>query len=267
MRVILFVVLASHLVSCSDKEGYENYSGLESEDILQKYADEHNLGLDYIKLDAESVSGTYTKSRFDYVFESFLNKEYGNDNANGFPIKELVFNGTIPFMGQTRSCKFNTFTENANAFAMKALDDCMKNITECMHGIHEDELFDNEHLLKKMHAVIANTYIAYSKKCDSEVDAKALARTLGILYGSIEYWSNSTNVKCWSSINMQDDDKTHSMVASNSLKTVTRSNKSKKLSKSEWLQTVAAADAIGGLASGPAGLACSAAAALYFDVE
>lgn len=66
---------------------------------------------------------------------------------------------------------------------------------------------------------------------------------------------------------MQDDDKTHSMVASNSLKTVTRSNKSKKLSKSEWLQTVAAADAIGGLASGPAGLACSAAAALYFDVE
>lgn len=90
MRVILFVVLASHLVSCSDKEGYENYSGLESEDILQKYADEHNLGLDYIKLDAESVSGTYTKSRLDSVFESFVNQEYGNDNANGFPIRTCI---------------------------------------------------------------------------------------------------------------------------------------------------------------------------------
>jgi len=42
---------------------------------------------------------------------------------------------------------------------------------------------------------------------------------------------------------------------------------SKKLSKSEYIQTVASADAIGALAGAPMAVAASAAAAAYFDVE
>lgn len=41
----------------------------------------------------------------------------------------------------------------------------------------------------------------------------------------------------------------------------------KTLSKSDYIITVASADAIGGLLSGPGAVLASGAAALYFDVE
>lgn len=51
----------------------------------------------------------------------------------------------------------------------------------------------------------------------------------------------------------------------------TRADEKKKddktLSKSDYIITVASADAIGGLLSGPGAVLASGAAALYFDVE
>ena len=273
MGVILMVVLTIQLVSCSNNEQDEiSFNGLQTENILQKYGEQHNLGLDYIKLDAEKVSGIYTKSRLDSVFEDLVVFQYGHDNAKGqldkaSAIKELAFNGTIPCLDRTRCDNIDGFTKQANAFALKVLKDCMVNIANYLDNVHEDEMFDNDNLLAELHTIIVNNYIVNVKKCNSDIDANALAQTLGVLYGSIEYWTNSDNVECWASINMQSD-KIKPSAALYNAKSITRAQESnKKLSKSEWLQTVAAADAIGALAGGPAAVACSAGAALYFDVE
>lgn len=273
MGVFLMLVLTAQLVACSNNEQDEiSYNGLQTANVLQKYADAHNLGLDYIKLDAEKVSGVYTKTRLDSVFENFVDFQYGNDNSmkqldKVSTIKELVFNGVIPSLVRARSSNLDVFTEQANTVALNALKDCMANIANYLHNVHGDDLFDNDVLLDELHDIIGKSYIVNVKKCNSCLDRNALAQTLGVLYGSIEYWTNSSNVEYWTSINMQSDT-TNSSINLDNQKPITRAKKSnKKLSKSEWIQTVAAADAIGALASGPAAVACSAGAALYFDVE
>lgn len=102
-----------------------------------------------------------------------------------------------------------------------------------------------------------------------------LAKSLGVLYGSIEYWTNSDNVNSWSKIYIEDQENTHSKIAttkSKRMKKAKENKDSKKLSKADYITVVAAADTAGSflgaaVASGPAAVAASAAAALYFDVE
>ena len=112
-------------------------------------------------------------------------------------------------------------------------------------------------------------FLFYAKQCYSDINAKALSQTLGVLYGSLEYWTNSNNVEYWSKIYLEEEEKTESCVTFSATKaTENEDTDDRTLSKSEWLQTVAAADAIGAATSGGAlAAACSAAAALYFDVE
>ena len=96
------------------------------------------------------------------------------------------------------------------------------------------------------------------------------------MYGSIEYWSTSENVESWYNIKILTDSKP-SLENENNGFIMKKANKKKKdddkkLSKKDWIEVVAAADAIGafaglGIASGASAMAVSAGAAIYFDVE
>ena len=140
-------------------------------------------------------------------------------------------------------------------------------------------------MLNDLHALIIETFTSYKKKCDSDNDLKALSQTLGVLYGSIEYWTCSDNVESWGAVNIEIEENSSEVISnSNNASIRIRKKEPKKkekendrmLSKNEWIQTVAAADALGAIAGGAAGgatgagagaLASSAAAVLYFDVK
>ncbi len=147
-------------------------------------------------------------------------------------------------------------------------------ISTQLNNSNDDEIFDNRPLLEELHYIIGETYKSYTKQCNSDLDADALDKTLGVLYGSIEYWTNSNNVDIWTQIHMEDEDFLYGTVSNTEKPTDGEKGKQKgrNLSKGEWVQVVAAADAAGaalgaGIASAPAAAAASAAAALYFDVE
>lgn len=293
--VILTTTLAVQFVSCNNKEQEETgFDSSVSGKALQEYASIHNSGLEYIKSDMEKTSGAYTKNRLDSTFREFVIYQYGKDIAGEIlrevnPMKELVFNGTIPSLQQTRNGNIEGFTNQTNAFAQEALNECMTKIANHLNSTHENEIFDNTPLLDDLHVIINETYTAYTRKCISDIDAEALAHTFGVLYGSMEYWTNSNNVESWSKINMEENDETSLGTTFN--KVIKKEDKKKKddkkkdkekkeeqkqddrtLTKSQWVQTVAAADALGaalgsGAASGPAAIASSAAAALYFNVR
>lgn len=76
--VLISVVLAFQLISCNSKERDEiELNNTNVENVLEKYANIHNQGLDYIKLDMEKTSDVYTKSRLDSVFVDYLINQYG----------------------------------------------------------------------------------------------------------------------------------------------------------------------------------------------
>lgn len=291
--MLVSTFLTVQFFSCTSREQDENVSRLSnSESVLQKYASEHNDGLDYIKSDMEKAAGLYTMNRMDSVFKEYIASQYGKGQAseilkNILPVKERVINGDIPSLKQTRST--NDSYGNANTVALQALNDCMKKIDYYLNGIPEDKLFDNSSVLSKLHSIIKESYVQYSGQCKSDDDFEVLAQTLGVLYGSIEYWTNSYNVDFWSKIITVGDEDISPEPTLAPSKSDKKDDKKgdgkgndkdkgkdkkddKELSTSEWIQTVAAADAIGailggGAASGPAAVAASAAAAAYFDVK
>ena len=267
--VILISLFSAQLISCDNKEQDEiSVSRLEPDNILQKYGSIHNSGLEYIKLNAEKTSGKYTKSCLDSVFAEWVIGQYGKNEAAKIlqeigSQKELVFNGMIPSLARTRSGEVVDSMAQTNAFAQKALSDCMDKIRVHLNKFDDDEIFDNAPLVNDLHTIINGTYTVYAKECSSITDAKALDETLGVLYGSTEYWSNSDNVASWSKVYLEEG--ASSGTSSTAKET---EKKKKKLSKSEFLQAVASADAIGAIGGSlPMAAACSAAAALYFDVE
>lgn len=281
MKRVLFVVVTTFVLigvtACANKGQEDISSGsLETEKILQNHAYIHNIGLEYIKLDLEKTSENITEKRLDSIFGEFVSHQYSKSEANRIlskisPMKKLVFNGDIPSLKKTRSSEIDHFTNHANKFAKEVLNECMGRISNHLNHFNNNEVFDNKLLLDDLHTIIENTYAFYARKCSSDTDAKAIAQTLGVLYGSIEYWTNSKNVGSWSKINIETGKSSFSRSLYAAEKKQTKKRK-ETLSKKEWLEAVAAADAIGafcgmGVASSPAALACSAGAALYFDVE
>lgn len=290
-RLIYVAMMAFLVISCTNQEqDILITDGHHSEAILKQYGDIHNSGLDFIVADAEASSTVYSKDRIQTVYDKWVLKQYGK--ANGAAIlrridsdKELAFDGIFPKQHiLNRSCiETDDFTNKANPLAHAALNECLDKISNHLKHIDENNLFDNEALLDDLHVHIINTYEDYAKKCSGDDNAKALEETLGVLYGSIEYWTNSKNVKAWSEITLKDE---VSGVSSRSTEkegekkkpeikdTEDKKDEIKKtedkttLSKFDWIMIVSAADAAGASIGTPAlGGACSAAVGLYFDVE
>lgn len=273
----LVSILGIFFVSCSSNE-QDNISVSNSETMntLLKYGNIHNSGLDFIKSDAETNSYDYSKSRLDSVFCEWVSSQYGNKEAKQYLLelsstKDQLINGNVLTLNNTRSNEEGILLENVNSTALKALTECITKISNHLAQYDNDKIFDNSRLLNELHSIIKDTHSVYTHICSSDIDAKAVDETLGVLYGSIEYWSNSSNVHAWSKIRLAEEN-------NNSLAKVQKKEKSKnpseekeekeeKLSKAEFIGVVGGADGIGALIGGPAAVIASAVAALSFDVE
>lgn len=276
--LILFFNLTVLFTSCSnDCQNYVSTDISKSTKILEKYANIHNSGLDYIKFNVEKNSNEKcTRKYMESTLEDYIINVYGNDDALKIirqiaTMENLVFSGNIPHLAQMRN---NTSADKSNTIAIEAANECINNISDHLKTCEDDELFDNQPLLDDLHVIINNTYNIYTKKCRSDEEQQILSQALGVLYGSIEYWTNSENVEFWSKLDIEDNNDIYSKdVSINKAKKEKSTNKSsKKLSKAEYIEIIAAADTAGSflggaVASGPAAIAASAAAALYFDVE
>lgn len=277
LSIIFTFIFATHLSSCSNNESNDILpNNSKSEEILQKYARFHNSGLDYIKYEAKKTSDKYTQKHLEAALGNYVISVYGKNNANKIikqiaPMEELTFNGNIPSLPQlTRS----NDSPN-NSLAVEAANECMNKITNYLKTFKDNEIFDNKFLLSDLHTIIIRTYNDYASKSNSDKEKEMLAQSLGVLYGSIEYWTNSDNVNSWSKIDIEASENTHSKITTTKNKVMKKAKEnknSKKLSKVDYITVVAAADTAGSflgaaVASGPAAVAASAAAALYFDVE
>lgn len=193
-------------------------------------------------------------------------------------VKGVILNPSV-FLVQARG---NSETDSkVNPLAQKALNECIVKISECLNNTSEDNLFDNDRLLQEMHSVITRVYIAYTDNDASAVDLQAVTQTLGVLYGSVKYWTNSCNVEFWTNVDNNDKSTDVSGPLSRGNADNNKDNKKdgdkekedeqqkddKTLSKSDYIMTVAAADAIGSMWCGAGAVLASGAAALYFDVE
>lgn len=280
----IFTVLQ---ISCNNEEQSEDNSVFsKSEEILKKHARFHNSGLDYIKLDVMRNTEICTKNHLDSLLTQYVANAYNKHDAHKImrqiaPMESNAFNGNIPSLEQIRG---NASTN----IAIKAANECMGKISNHLNTFRDEDIFDNKSLLNELHTIIINTYNAYIEKCSSEEEAQTLEQSLGVLYGSIEYWTNSENVESWSNINIEENKESNSNTVNNVSKVITKAEdkdkkdktdkkdetkqETKKLSKAEYIAVVAAADTAGSflgaaIASGPAAVAASAAAALYFEVE
>ena len=154
----------------------------------------------------------------DSVLEEFIVYQYGKEDATEIlrtirPMKRRMLNGNILSLKMNRISKENDFANQENVFAKEALNECMDKISKHLNRFNEEDVFDNKSLLKDLHVIINATYSIYAKKCNSDIDAEALVQTLGVLYGSIEYWTNSSNVKFWSKIKTGDEQEISSETA------------------------------------------------------
>lgn len=293
--IVISAIMAISFVSCSNDEydakmsrSFNSYSNdecdtristLQVERDLQDYAIIHNSGLNFIK---EKVAQTPNGYRLDSIFNRYVRLKYSYDESAKIiseisPLTNQFFSKTTPTSIYSYNGLVNIQDSKNNELASKALNTCMDKIRYCLDSVNDDNMFDNKYLLSNLHIIITDTYKEYSDNCKSKFDMNALTETLGVLYGSVEYWSNSNNVDSWSDIQLSYTS-TESATLQNRVGTNHGNNKRRKkekLSRSEWIQTVAAADASGALAGsyfGPhaaaaAGLAASAAAAIAFDVR
>lgn len=278
------------LVSCGNKELSDaNYNLLETEKILKEYANFHNNGLDYMKSDVQSPNVRCTQETLMASLGKYVADVYGKDDANKIiqtitPIEEDFFSGKVP--GQTKR-KSGIRSNISNSLAIEAANECLNNIELRLNKIKEDSILDNKSLLGELHAIIISTYNNYVKLCASELDKQELSQALGVLYGSIEYWTTSSNIKAWSAIrgekeehesgkrltirkNNSNDDNKGDNKGGDKDKNKDEEKSDKELSTAEYIMVLAAADTLGtalgaGVASGPAAVAASAAAAIYFE--
>lgn len=284
--ILLSGVIIVHFASCNAREYDEvNIEQASLAQELQAYAKVHNAGLEYIKSDAESTSQSYTTNRLDSVFEAWVAKQYGRNEANEIlqqisPITTELLNGSQPSLGQTRSVRVRNSTHEINPLVQQALDDCMRQISRELSNTPDAKIFDNQTLLKKLHHIITLTCTNYSNSAKSPLEIQALKETLGVLYGSIEYWTNSHNAKFWSTMRIEQKQPSKTLINTGRFtkehkKDEPNKNKKIELTKEEWIAVVAEADAagaaigmgFGGVGGGALAAAASAAAALYYDVK
>lgn len=273
LGLILALLFTALFISCNNEvQGSSNSDVLKTSEILKENGNIHNSGLDYIKNNALKTNNKCTQQYIGEVLGEYVRSIYDKDEANKIiqeivPVQKQVFKH-IPSLSQTRS-------SNSTNMAMFATNESMNKIKQHLASFSNDEVFDNKKILDDLHLLICQTYEIYVKKCNSNDEKQALAQSLGVLYGSIEYWTNSENVEFWSKYKM---DKNGKLSSKNLLNTRGKGNKekdkdkNKKLSRKEYIEVVAAADVAGsylggGFASAPAAVAASAAAALYFDVK
>lgn len=229
--------------------------------ILKKYGNIHNDGLDYIKADKVSVSGFYTEARLDSVFEEYVFMQIGNENFNEVmneiaPFKNQLREGRIPSLVMVRSGEYEGISEDTNPIAVEALNEASNKITNYLHSHNEDEILDNATVLSELQNIISKEYIKYLPLCKNTSEVTILEQSLGTFYGSVEYWTKSSNVKQWSNLNSDND-----------ILATRAKNEKRKLTVPEYLSVVGAADAIGALVHPVAAVIASGAAALYYDVE
>lgn len=262
---ILALVLLIQFGACHNYDQEEfNSTRSGSANVLVKYGNIHNAGLDYIRLRATETSNKYTKQRLISEFDKWAILQYGNACTDLFlrdtdSLKNLIIDGTIPSLIKTSGVDSKVLTDHVNIYAQQALTECVNRMSTCLTYFDKDKIFDNPILLEDLHTIIVGTYDHYSQKCESDTDAKALIETLGTLYGSVEYWTNSSNVKSWSKISMEKDKPSCKEQGS---------EKKTTLTVVEYILVIAGADGIGAaFKSGHLAVILSGAAALYFDVE
>lgn len=254
-----------------------------SSNVLKQFGDIHNAGLDFIMHDAMACRSAYSIDRMDSVYCKWAVSQYGNtdtsDAVKAGYMKAKVLSNDISAISYTRSCS-KSDSGIKSKLAEEALDECMSNIRMTVSAFREDEVFDNDNLVKELQFIISATYNKYNNNCFSQSDIECLSRTLGVLYGSIEYWSKLDNVRAWTNISFSDTMSRSAVKKAEEKKENKDENKdenkgekqedkkeAKKLSSHEFISVVGGADAIGALISGPAAVVASAAAALSFEVK
>lgn len=277
--IIIVSSISALFVSCNsddDNEASQNSAPEENYELL-KFAEEHNAGLNFIKQNAENEAYVLTSDQLDHLYSEWLISKYGREQTSEIiqhvsSLSETALCGNIPDLSDTRA-RTRSIGRDSNFIALDALDDCMNSIGIELKNYSENEIFDNIVLLEKLHEIIIEKYLDFSEKCSTDIEKESVSQTLGVLYGSIEYWTNADNVDAWLSMQLISDNNltSNSVSVTNKRKEKSKEDKKendRKLSKSEWVQVVCTADAAGAaIGGGAAGLAASAAAALYFDVE
>ena len=272
--IALVSIVSFQFTSCNKNEQEEIYH-IGSDNILEKYGSIHNSGLDYILNDAEKNPENYNANRLDSIFFEWVVSQYGIELAKNSinkmgNINELVFTNMEAALLKSRSDTENDFGVSEK-FAMQAIAECIDEIKPKLLNLKDDEMFDNLVVSEELQLTISKIYNNRLLDCTSESDKETLSRVLGVLHGSIDYWTKSSNAYSWSRINLNDTDISGSDKSEWSLVLPSQNKPTEltdTLSKSDWIMTVAAADAIGAVFGGPHGaVIASAAAALYFDVE
>lgn len=276
LKLLLFCAFFGAF-SCSSKLQDEKGMGnIDVEEMLQAKASFHNLGLEYIKSDIIKKSQTYTTTQqIDSMFANFVVYQYGEHKGTEVlrrinSVRHFVVNGNVPSLKDSRTNVINSYANVSNNLAKEALTKCMNDVTKYIYKSKKKNILDNKELLNNIHTIIKRYSKMYIEKCDSEEDVNKITNTLGVLYGSIEYWLNSKNVGYWTNIKIKDNKATRH-IESDDAPTNERV-RTDTLSESEWISTVVGADAVGslygaGVASGASALICSAVIAIHFDVE
>ena len=281
--ILLTIILGQYLLTSCENTGHEinttDYAT--SKNILMEYGNLHNQGLDYIKTDLSKYPGDYTKNRLDSTLVEFVSQDWTNSDIikisalKGIkPMTELMFNDFLPSISKTRTLTESMLPKQTNIPAYKAVTECLGEISNILNNVKDNDVLDNKELLFQLLQIINNIHIQYQKQYQSDSDAEAINTALGILYGSIEYWTNSNNVNIWTQICMDKvkEEKNLSIDYDNPKTRAKEEKKEETLSQSQWIILIATVDTAGGLlgsgiATVPAAAAASAAAALYFDVE
>lgn len=284
LGMALTALLAGLAISCSGDDGqYDVEQDYTTPEItFMEYANTHNLGLDYIKSEIQKANGFCSKELMESAFEKFMTIRYGETDAVKLckkiePVKDLIFNLDLKNVSMSRGNDID-IANQINPVALEAFNKCAKNISNYLAGSSKESLFDNDALLDDLQSIIIETYRAYAQISNSNADTQAVAQVLGVLYGSVEYWTNSENVRFWTNVDAEEfcnysvnPDLLVPQARAENKTEVEDEDEDKKedreLSPSDYIVTVASADAIGGLFSGIGAILTSGAAALYFDVK
>lgn len=272
LQVSLTTIMATLFTSCgNDAHDMVNNDFSVSENLLIEYGNIHNDALNFIKSEGPNRSQSLTQNRVDSTFNVWVETRYENQEIYYIfsqikPLKEILSCGDPSRILPTRGDEADFLSDHANDFALDALKECLFKISQYMNNIDDVDIFDNQNILDELHQIIIETNNDYLSKCYSDIDKDALVKSLGVLYGSIEYWTNYDNVLFWTNVESELP-----MTRADNKNEPAQKN-DQTLSKKDWIQTVSAADAAGavlgsGVASVPAGAILSAMAALYFDVE
>lgn len=274
LTVLFTVITIGILSSCENQEQEEIQIASEtSESNLAKYGNIHNQGLDYLKVNLKQSAVSFTAEHLDSVFQEYVRFQSGEKEGEKIlteihSMKQQVLNGIFPSIEQVRSDKVSTFADNSNPYAGAALNEALIKIKDYLQSVPEDQIIDNQQVIADMQELIYTVNNSYDNQGLTSEDKDAIEQTLGVLYGSVAYWSTSENIQFWSACE-NNNNETHTRAETGKTKKLdtTSKNTKQKLSVVEFLSVMAAADAIGTMLGPEAGVIASTAAALAYDVE